>query len=164
VFVPLQTWWLIVIFSPSVEWLCFGRFLAGFSAGGVLVLIPLYVTEVSEDHIRGSLGSFFILSNNLGMLLIYIAGTIFDYYTTPKVMLTLPVAFTLLFSFFPETPVYLLRYKKHDEAERSLKFLRRINKTNGLTELAADDLQKMIREVNSDEDSKRSSNLNELSK
>jgi PHD/YefM family antitoxin component YafN of YafNO toxin-antitoxin module len=126
-------------------------------------LVPLYVAEISQDHIRGSLGSFFILSTNLGMLLIYIAGSTFDYFTTPKVMLLLPLAFSMLFTYFPETPVYLLRYNKPEAAVTSLKFFRSIRRSDDLSQAASDDLQKMITKVNSDAARKRESNLNELS-
>lgn len=125
-------------------------------------MVPLYVAEISQDHIRGSLGSFFVLSTNLGMLLVYIAGSVFDYFTTPKLMLLLPLAFVMLFSYFPETPVYLLRYDKHEPAVKSLKFLRGIRGADALSQAASDDLQKMIRKVNRDAANKRESNLNEL--
>jgi MFS family permease len=140
-----------------------GRFLAGLSAGGSFALVPLYIAEISQDHIRGSLGSFFILSTNLGMLFVYVAGYFFDYFTTPKIMILLPISFIVLFSAFPDTPIYLLRQGKHEEAERSLKFLRCVNKEKILPEAAASDLQKMIRKVNSDAVGKHGSIFNELS-
>lgn len=152
-----------MIFSPMAAWLFFGRFLAGFSAGATFTLIPMYIAEISQDEIRGSLGSFFILSTNFGMLLIYIAGNIFDYFTAPKVMLLLPILFLALFSIFPDTPIYLLRNHKLKEAERSLRFLRGVKQND-----AADDvkfeLQKMIRKVDADATNKRGSTLDELSK
>jgi MFS family permease len=137
--------------------------LAGLSAGGSFTLIPLYIAEISQDKIRGSLGSFFVLSTNLGMLLIYIAGKVFDYHTTPKIMLLLPLAFFVLFSFFPETPIYLLRNNKKHQAEKSLKFLRGIRQQDVASDDVINELNKMITKVENDAIKKRGSNLNELS-
>lgn len=134
-----------------MQWLLLGRFLAGFSAGGSFTLIPLYVSEISQDKIRGSLGAFFILSTNLGMLLMFICGNIFDYFATPKIMLLLPVVFCFLFSFFPETPIFLLRNDEREKAENSLTFLR------GKLDEVNNELQKMITKVNNDEMNKHGS-------
>lgn len=95
----------------------------------------------------------------------YIAGNFFDYFTTPKVMLALPVTFFILFSIFPETPIYLLRNEKSREAERSLIFLRGFKQCDILTEDVRCELQNMIRKVNSDAERKQnSSSLNGLRK
>lgn len=160
--VPQLFWWLIVISSPSAKWLFLGRFLAGFSAGGSFTLIPLYIAEISQDKIRGSLGSFFILSTNFGMLLMYVVGEFFDYYTTPKIMLLLPASFLLLFSFFPETPIFLLRKNKLREAEKSLKFLRGCKHENSINEDVKCELEKMIRKVELDAITTRDSIINDL--
>lgn len=94
----------------------------------------------------------------------YIAGNVFDYFTTPKVMLALPVTFFLLFSMFPETPIYLLRNGKSHKAERSLKFLRGLKARDVLTGDIKGELQSMIRKVNIDAEQKRGSNLSGLRK
>lgn len=126
------------------------------------MLVPLYVAEISQTKIRGSLGSFFILSTNLGMLLMYIAGCIFDYSMAPKVMLLLPATFFLLIAYLPETPIYLLRNNKLKTAEASLKFLRGCNKHDTISDDLDLELQKMIRKVNSDAINERSSGFSEL--
>jgi MFS family permease len=141
-----------------------GRFLAGFSAGGTFTLVPLYVSEISQDVVRGSLGSFFILSCNFGMLLMYLAGNLFDFYSTPKVMIILPVVFVMLFSFFPETPFYLLKHAKNQEAQRSLKFLRGSDKREEMTDSEKCELEKMISKVEEDTLKKRGTVWRELSK
>lgn len=92
----------------------------------------------------------------------YIAGNFFDYYTTPKVMLLLPISFFFLFSMFPETPIYLIRNEKIHDAERSLIFLRGLKARDFLTEDLKYELQKMIRKVNSDAEHKRNSKLSGL--
>lgn len=87
--------------------LLFARFLAGLAGGGVFVLIPLYVAEISEDKVRGTLGSTLILSCNTGLLLSYIFGTFFNYFVVPKICMGFPVLFLIGFFFMSETPKYL---------------------------------------------------------
>lgn len=53
----------------------FGRFLSGFSSGSYSVIIPLYISEISEKEIRGTLGSYFQLQVNAGILYIYTVGS-----------------------------------------------------------------------------------------
>lgn len=154
----------MIIYGPDATSLCIGRFLAGLSAGGSMTLAPLYVSEISQDHIRGSLGSFFILATNFGMLLVYTAGDFFNYYTTPKIMLLLPLTFFVLFAFFPETPSYLLRHNKIKEAESSLKFLRCCKQSDEMPEDVRYELQQMIRKADESMLNNRGSLISELGK
>lgn len=55
--------------------------------------------------------------------MIYIAGEIFDFHTTQKIFLCITLTFFVLFSFFPETPIFLIRTKKCDsKVRKSLEF------------------------------------------
>lgn len=107
-----------------MEVLLVGRFLAGLCAGGVFVLVPLYVSEIAEDSVRGTLGSFFIFSINFGTLLMFVAGSYLSYTLVPQLMLALPIIFAATFVFLPETPQHLLKHGEAKRAEKSLKFLR----------------------------------------
>lgn len=156
---------MIIIFASSSEWLYLGRFLAGVTAGGFYTLVPVFVTEISQDNFRGHLGSFFLLSVNSGMLLMYIAGNTFDYYTTPKLMLLLPALFLLIFiPMFYETPVYLFRKGKVEAAEKSLMFYRNCKVREELPDEVENEIRKMISKVNSDVSNSRGLKWNELSK
>lgn len=74
--------------------------------------------------IRGSLGSLMAFSCNLGVLISFIIGHYFQYAMRPVVLLAFPIAFLLLFVYFPETPVFLMRHGRDAEAEKSLRFYR----------------------------------------
>jgi MFS family permease len=141
-----------------------GRFLAGFSVGAAFSLVPLFVTEISQDSVRGLLGFFFVLSCSSGMMLMFLAGNIFDYSTTPRVAILLPIAFIASFSFLPETPIFLLRQNKFREAEESLKFFRCISKGEKLSESEKIEIEKMKKKIEEDETKKRRSILYELGK
>ncbi|XP_055641728.1 facilitated trehalose transporter Tret1-like [Toxorhynchites rutilus septentrionalis] len=121
---PLIGFWACVAFGGYVEILYLGRILAGLGAAGVFLLVPLYVTEISEDKIRGSLGSFFILFINIGTLVAFVVGAFVPYHITSYILIFLPILFLLCFMQFPETPHHLIRCNKIEAAECSLKYLR----------------------------------------
>ncbi len=74
--------------------------------------------------IRGKLGSFVSLSINLGILLGFVAGHYLSFFTVPKYALGLSVLSFITMIFFPESPMFLLRKSKLDEAVSALQFYR----------------------------------------
>lgn len=150
--------------ATSVEILLVGRFFAGLAAGGVFVLVPLYVSEISEDKIRGTLGSFFIFSINFGTLLMFLAGHYLNYSVVPRVMIAFPIIYALTFAFLPETPQHLLKIGKSKQAENSLKFLRGCRDGEIVPEMIASELLEMSQKINDDTNLKGESILTELSK
>lgn len=42
--------WLLILFGTNVYHLYISRLFAGLSAGAVFILIPIFVTEISEDR------------------------------------------------------------------------------------------------------------------
>jgi len=59
----------------KVVWICVGRFFTGFASGAYSVIVPQYTSEIAEKEIRGSLGSYFQLQVNLGILFTYVMGS-----------------------------------------------------------------------------------------
>lgn len=55
------------------------------------------------------MGSLFILSNNLGVLIAFTFGHFLSYIISPTLLLGVPIIFMLTFIFFPETPQFLMR-------------------------------------------------------
>lgn len=47
--IPQVVSWFLIAFVMNIESLLIARFLIGFSAGGMLVVIPVFVTEISND-------------------------------------------------------------------------------------------------------------------
>ena len=86
--------------------------------------VSLYVAEIAENHIRGILGSFFILALNLGVLFSFIAGAYLDFFIVPLLMIVIPTAFIVALTFLPDTPQSLIIRNKHDDAWESLNFYR----------------------------------------
>ncbi|KAH3669502.1 hypothetical protein OGAPHI_001623 [Ogataea philodendri] len=55
--------------AQTYLWMLLGRFVSGLGAGFALVLVPLYINEVSPVSLRGVLGSMNQVSINVGILL-----------------------------------------------------------------------------------------------
>lgn len=121
-----QISWLLIIFAQNVIYLYIARFLGGLAGGGVFVLIPCYVAEIAEDKIRGTLGTKLVLTCNIGILLCFICGEYLTYRIQNTVYLILPIIFFVGMIFLPETPLFLIKMKRFDEAEKSFKFFRNI--------------------------------------
>lgn len=90
----------------------------------MLRTVSLYITEISENEIRGFLGSFYIFGLTSGILVIFIAGTYGNFFVIPLIILVLPVLYMISLLFLYDTPTSLLRRNKPDEAFKSLKFYR----------------------------------------
>lgn len=149
--------------ADSAAVLLIGRFLAGLSSGGVFVLVPLYISEISEDSVRGTLGSFFIFAINVGTLLMFVAGTYLSYALVPQIMISLPIIFALTFVFLPETPQHLIKRGKTKQAENSLKFLRGCRRAKDVPEKIKNELLEMSKQIDNDSDAKANSIWRELS-
>ncbi|XP_039745521.1 solute carrier family 2, facilitated glucose transporter member 8-like [Pararge aegeria] len=116
--------WAITLFSLSPWALITSRAVAGLACAGCYVVTPLYLKEVAADNIRGALGSLFILSQNLGYLLVYIAGDFFSFSAVMWLCTAIPVLHMLVFLAMPETPVFLVKQGKFQEARVALAWLR----------------------------------------
>ncbi|XP_052864417.1 uncharacterized protein LOC128271026 [Anopheles cruzii] len=120
--VPHSAFWITVYLATSVYHLYLARFLAGLTGGGIIVVFPLFVADVADKKIRGILGTFLALMNNIGMLVMYVIGNILSYHTVVFVVLVLPVVFTLLMCLIPDTPQTLLKRGRLMQAEQSFMF------------------------------------------
>ncbi|CAH0717889.1 unnamed protein product, partial [Brenthis ino] len=116
--------WVITLFSLRPWALIASRAVAGLACAGCYVVTPLYLKEVASDKIRGALGSLFILSQNLGYLIVYVAGDVFSFDAVMWICTAIPVLHMLVFMAMPETPVFLVKQGKVKEARAALAWLR----------------------------------------
>ncbi|CAH2097674.1 unnamed protein product [Euphydryas editha] len=116
--------WGLKLYSTDTWALITARAIIGLGVSGSYVVTPLYIKEISEDCIRGTLGSLVVLSQNLGNLLVYILGEYLCYQATLWICLSVPLIHLLLFPTMPETPSYLLKSGKIEEARSALAWLR----------------------------------------
>lgn len=122
--IPHLCFWCLIFFSTHVYHLYLARTLAGITGGGALRTISLYITEISENRIRGMLGSFFVFALCSGFLLIFIVGTYTNFFIVPLAILVLPTIFIISLMFLHDTPQSLISRGQHEKAFESLKFYR----------------------------------------
>ncbi|XP_060645400.1 facilitated trehalose transporter Tret1-2 homolog isoform X1 [Drosophila nasuta] len=121
--VPFILAWLSISFANSAGWLYFGRFLIGISTGSFCVVAPMYISEIAETSIRGTLGTLFQLLLTMGILFVYIVGSLVSWSTLSMMCLVVPVLLFIGMLMLPETPVYLLKKGRRADAALSLKWL-----------------------------------------
>ncbi|CAK1543413.1 unnamed protein product [Leptosia nina] len=116
--------WSLKLYSTETWALITARAIVGFGVSGSYVVTPLYIKEISEDSIRGTLGSLVVLSQNLGNLAVYLLGEYLSYHATLWICLAVPLIHLLVFCTMPETPSFLLKTGKVEEARDALAWLR----------------------------------------
>lgn len=116
--------WVLIMIASTPTYLYVARFLSGFSGGGVFVLVPMFVTEIVDDRVRGVLNSLLVFSCNIGFLFAFVLGNYFAYETVPFVLICVPVLFLTGFVFLPESPQYLVRTGRDADAAKALRFYR----------------------------------------
>ena len=123
--------WVAILFAitsvatalaPSFTLFTCARFLGGIAVGGVSLLSPMYVSEVSPPSIRGRMGTFYQMSIITGILVSYCINYLLRN-TGPAnwrwMFLTgaaPSLLFLILISLAPETPRFLVRVGKTREA------------------------------------------------
>lgn len=102
------------------------RFVGGLAVGGVSLISPLYVAEVSPPSLRGRMGTLYQLSVVSGGFISYCINYLMrdigpDNWRWMFITGVAPSAlFFVLLLFAPETPRYLVMAGKHKEALRIL--------------------------------------------
>ncbi|KAK9496974.1 hypothetical protein O3M35_012833 [Rhynocoris fuscipes] len=122
--IPFAVGWLILLFALDITWLYIGRLTIGLGCSGVIINGPMFVTEIAQDSIRGTLGSFLMLSVNIGCLFCYIVGAYTTYTILTSICLAIPVIYFFLLMLMPESPAFLIAKNKKSKAEKALRWYR----------------------------------------
>lgn len=122
--IPSVISWAMKLQGTSLEMLYAARLIGGFTAGAASGISPMYIGEIAESSIRGTLGTFFQLMLTVGILYVYVVGTFFSYKSLQVMCGIIPVVFMLLFLKAPDSPTYLLKKGRRHDAEKALRFLR----------------------------------------
>ncbi|XP_031838232.1 trehalose transporter 1-like protein [Nomia melanderi] len=141
--VPLLVSWILIILAWRPYVLYIARFIAGFGLGVAYVVCPMYIGEIADKEIRGSLGSFIKLMVTFGELYAHAVGPFVSYNCLIYSCAIIPVIFFLSFTWMPESPYYLLMKNREDKAMKSLKSLKRYATQDQLEE----DMEQMQKTV-----------------
>ncbi|XP_004927669.1 facilitated trehalose transporter Tret1-2 homolog [Bombyx mandarina] len=112
--------WTIVELSSSPILILVARFLAGISGGGLLVMAPIFISEIADDSIRGALASSPLFLYCVGVLLSYIIGWFSTYHVIIWISLALSVTGVFLFLLSTESPIYYMRKQREEDARASI--------------------------------------------
>nr|QJX15782.1 major facilitator superfamily protein [Phyllotreta armoraciae] len=120
---------LLIAFSPNVLLIVLFRSVLYIFYIGTLTVLPVYITEICEDHNRAKFGCLMGAFLPFGNLYTYILGSFCNVrYLT--VMIAAPLLFFLaFFNLAPETPVYLLSKGRKDQCIKAIHAVRK-NKTS----------------------------------
>ncbi|KAL0116793.1 hypothetical protein PUN28_010010 [Cardiocondyla obscurior] len=122
--IPLCVGWLIIGLSKSVTPILVGRVICGLSVGFMAVPAQVLVGETAYPSLRGFLvvGSF--AAYCAGILLVYALGATFDWHTVAFYAIILPAVALVALCLIPESPAWLIRRKKIEQAKKALLWLR----------------------------------------
>lgn len=141
--IPLTLGWILILMAWNPYVLFASRFISGIGQGIVYVICPMYIGEIADKNIRGSLGSFIKLMVTFGELYGHAIGPFVSYGVLAYASIIIPIIFFVTFSFMPESPYYLLMKNQRPKAEKSLAWLRRYENDEDLKE-ETDQMQKTV--------------------
>ncbi|XP_030024362.2 facilitated trehalose transporter Tret1 isoform X1 [Manduca sexta] len=113
--------WVMIISCNRVEVLLTAIFVSGLS-GAVFLVVPVFVSEICEESIRGAMTSGTMIFYGIGMLISYLLGGLLEYHTMTYVCLTMSVMVTVMLSFLKESAPCLLAKGMEEEAKKSIAF------------------------------------------
>nr|XP_020450679.1 solute carrier family 2, facilitated glucose transporter member 8 isoform X1 [Monopterus albus] len=121
---PFVVGFIIIIAAQNVWMLYVGRAITGLASGVTSLVVPLYISEMAHERIRGMLGSCVQLMVVLGIMGVYLAGLFLDWRWLAICSSIPPTLLVACMCFMPETPRFLLLQGKRQEAKEALRFLR----------------------------------------
>ncbi|XP_050715493.1 facilitated trehalose transporter Tret1-like [Eriocheir sinensis] len=122
--VPMALSWLLVIFATQVWMVFLFHATSGVCTGLVVVVVQVYVAEVSVPRVRGALSSAPVLAFQVGSLLCFLLGEILVWRNLAivGVCVAMPVFLTVVLC-APESPRFLI-HKHPNDALMTLQWLR----------------------------------------
>ncbi|XP_017771074.1 PREDICTED: facilitated trehalose transporter Tret1-like [Nicrophorus vespilloides] len=117
--------WIMIAFATNVTTLHVARFLAGLGADVAFVASPMYIAEIADQKIRGFLVASINVMLLIGIVICYSVAPFVSIQVSSMVGAAFIVAQLITLPFMPETPYYNLLKGREDEADDSLRWLRR---------------------------------------
>lgn len=146
---PQFAFWISILASKRIHHLYMARIFAGITGGGSLRTVSLFITEISENRIRGRLGSYLFLFTSSGTLIMFIAGAYFSFFVVPWIMMIFPTIFFISVLLLRDSPPSLIARNKPDEAWESLKFYRTCGMNQVAIESTKDEFQLLRKNLDS---------------
>ncbi|KAI5709671.1 hypothetical protein M8J76_008886 [Diaphorina citri] len=117
----------LILKTSSVNVFIISRIIGGLSYCAVLFNGPMYIAEIAETDKLGRLSSTYLISENIGTLMIYIIGAYASFNVLNIFSLVFAFIFLVFIMFFPESPVFYLKNDRLKEARLALQWYRPMN-------------------------------------
>ncbi|XP_051155558.1 facilitated trehalose transporter Tret1-like [Leptopilina boulardi] len=129
---PSLIGWGLIIFAQNNIYFYIARFLGGISQASAFNSLSIYLTEISENNIRGILVNMMQVSFYIGLFIFTTIGAFASYEILNYSSVSLLIIFLVILPFLPETPYFYLLKGKKDDAMKCLMKLRGISSSDKL--------------------------------
>ena len=114
--------------APSISLLAFGRILSGIGAGSAVVVVPIYISEVSPPKEKGLFGAATQIMVNAGIVIAQVLGYFLSKGSMWRIILAVAggigVFQLLALSMVPESPKWLAEHRNPQHARHILRRMR----------------------------------------
>lgn len=122
--IPHVIMYSILCLSHNQTAVLIARIIGGLSNVGCLMCVNLYVKEISSNKMRATLTNMLSFSMTVGTLYSFLMCSMFSYNVFNYSLLGISISYLFLFSYLPESPVYLIKNELTAEAKLALSWLR----------------------------------------
>ncbi|XP_037545452.1 solute carrier family 2, facilitated glucose transporter member 6 [Nematolebias whitei] len=122
--VPSTLGYMLMGGAVDLWMLHLGRFLNGVAGGMTAASIPVYISEISHQKVRGALGSCPQITAVFGTLTLYALGLVVPWRWLAVAGAVPAVLMVILLTFMPSSPRRLLSLGREQHAEKNLRWLR----------------------------------------
>ncbi|XP_050520686.1 facilitated trehalose transporter Tret1-like isoform X2 [Daktulosphaira vitifoliae] len=119
--------WILPSYVGNIWSLYIARFLGGLGKGISYTVVPVFLGEIAGVKIRGALSSVFAIHLAGGFLFEAIIGPYVSFKSLNLITAIIPTLFLIMFIWVPESPYYLLKKGRRDEAAKCLRWYRNGN-------------------------------------
>lgn len=109
--------WSINYFSKEYWHLYISRSISGCGVGMASLTIPIYLGEIVEPQVRGTLGTLPTVFGKIGILLCFSMGTFMKWRGIAGIGFFLSLPFLFTFGFIPESPCWYMSKNKTKKLE-----------------------------------------------
>ncbi|XP_063825376.1 facilitated trehalose transporter Tret1-like [Ostrinia nubilalis] len=121
---PMALGTIVLLFAKTAWLLYITRFLWGASTGMIGTVVSMYLAEIADKDLRGTLSVGTRFMFNLGTLLAISVGPFLSYQALNSSLIVLPVCYFVACWWIPESPYYYLKEGRVHDAGKTLTKLR----------------------------------------
>ncbi|OXA62593.1 Facilitated trehalose transporter Tret1 [Folsomia candida] len=125
--IPFILGWGLVAFAQDYAVMLVGRFITGFCAGAYTLVVPVYISEVTQDRLRGAMSNCMVVTLVSGILFSYVLGALVPWKWLSIISGILPIFLAIAMFFIPDSPRYQVVKGMQTKAAESLRWLRGVD-------------------------------------